>query len=412
MLKNTSFRSILLVAILCVSLPTFAQQRVVAEVKKSIDGLTTTVAGYKAALSKVKPALTHPESCNKAETWYVAGRTCFGLYDKYVDTRRVGAAVNALAMADALVEGYSYMERALQLDTIYQLDKQGNYKLDSKTGQPRYKTKYSADIVSRYRSHLNDFKWAGSEYYNVKRWGDAWQAWDGFLAIARQASVPDSVRGQVRYYQALSDWQQGKLQEAVDQFADARQLGYNAKEAYDYALICLSDLGNDKAIVELARSAYERFGSADAQYIRILINDHIGEQRFAQAALLLDEAIAQNPNEAELYNLKGLVVEQQEGIEAALPLYERSIDLNPDDARSQFNVGRYYFNKATMIEEANPRLSLRALRKKVNPVYEQALPHLERSYELDPSNDDVRNALRTIYYKLGNAAKLEALDGK
>jgi hypothetical protein len=24
----------------------------------------------------------------------------------------------------------------------------------------------------------------------------------------------------------------------------------------------------------------------------------------------------------------------------------------------------------------------------------------------------VRNALRTIYYKLGNAAKLEALDGK
>gem|GEM_PF-4939431 len=48
----------------------------------------------------------------------------------------------------------------------------------------------------------------------------------------------------------------------------------------------------------------------------------------------------------------------------------------------------------------------------MNPVYEQALPHLERSYELDPSNDDVRNALRTIYYKLGNAAKLEALDGK
>ena len=46
----------------------------------------------------------------------------------------------------------------------------------------------------------------------------------------------------------------------------------------------------------------------------------------------------------------------------------------------------------------------------VNPIYREALPYLERSYVINPNNDDVRNALRAIYYKLGEADKLQALE--
>ena len=222
--------------------------------------------------------------------------------------------------------------------------------------------------------------------------------------------MTDSIKGQVRYFQAITRWQQSEHVQAVELFAQARQLGYRTKDVYDYALICLSDLNDEQGIVALAAEAYERFGTADAQYIRILINDDINHHRFDRAALRLDEAIAAHSTDAELYNLKGLVVEQQQNIEAALPLFEKSVELNPDDARSRFNVGRYYYNKAMAVEDANPRLSLKALRKKVNPIYEQALPHLERAYQLDPTNDDVRNALRTIYYKQGNANRLNELE--
>ena len=53
-----------------------------------------------------------------------------------------------------------------------------------------------------------------------------------------------------------------------------------------------------------------------------------------------------------------------------------------------------------------------AFRKQVIPLYREAMPYMERAHELDPNNDDVTNALRNIYYKLGEGRKLEALDRK
>ena len=38
------------------------------------------------------------------------------------------------------------------------------------------------------------------------------------------------------------------------------------------------------------------------------------------------------------------------------------------------------------------------------------MPYFEKSMALDPTNDEVVNALRNIYYKLGEGKKLEAMD--
>ena len=106
----------------------------------------------------------------------------------------------------------------------------------------------------------------------------------------------------------------------------------------------------------------------------------------------------------------GLVLEQQEGINQALPHFERCIQLDPNHPQGLFNVGRYYYNEATLVAERYPRLSGRALSRKAEPLYKEALPYLEKSYQIDPTNEDVRNALRNIYYHLGDAAKLQALE--
>jgi hypothetical protein len=48
----------------------------------------------------------------------------------------------------------------------------------------------------------------------------------------------------------------------------------------------------------------------------------------------------------------------------------------------------------------------------VNPIYREALPYLEKSYELNPNNEELVNALRDIYYKLGEAQKLQAIESR
>lgn len=316
-----------------------------------------------------------------------------------------------------MLDGYDCLMHAMSLDTIREYDKNGKPRIDKKTGKPKAKTRFSGDIVDQLAKHIEDFNVAGGELYNTKEWDGAIRAWQVYLDVLndrriQKAPVADSQIGQTLYYQAISLWQKGEHAEAAERFAQARNHGYTKKEAFDYALVCLSAVGNDDGIVNLAREAYDIYGTADPQYARILINNYINHKQLDKAAVLIDEMIGIEPDDAELQNLKGLVVEQKEGLEKAFPYFERSVELDDNNASALFNLGRYYYNDAAKVAESNSKLSAKALARKVNPIYKKAQPYLEKAYRLDPDNEDARNALRTIYYKLGDAKRLDALEHK
>ena len=72
-------------------------------------------------------------------------------------------------------------------------------------------------------------------------------------------------------------------------------------------------------------------------------------------------------------------------------------------------MGRYFYNKA-METRQNSRLYGKRLADLVNPIYREALPYFEKSYAINPNNRELVNALRDIYYKLGEADKLQAIE--
>ena len=72
-------------------------------------------------------------------------------------------------------------------------------------------------------------------------------------------------------------------------------------------------------------------------------------------------------------------------------------------------MGRFFYNKA-METRQHSSLYGKKLADLVNPIYREALPYLEKSFAINPNNEDVRNALRDIYYKLGEADKLQAIE--
>ena len=392
------------------------QQLLINQAKKSISGLSTTVNTYEQAFNKFKPALTNDETRNRAETWALANRIKIEQFDKYMDNRRVGKKIDIKAMGHTLLDAYDYSINALKLDTIHILDKKGQPEIDKKTKRPRVRTKYSKEVVNRLVEHHDNYRTMGSELYNVKDWDGAYKAWDYYCQMAarnddRRWLKPDSIIAEVRYYQGIAAWQKTDTIDAVRLFSIARHMGYNRKEAYDYALVCLSDLGNEQEVVKLAWEAYLKFGTSDPQYIRILINYYLGLLDYSGANGLIDEAMEANPNDDELLNLKGLVVETYHDIYEAFPYYQRCIELNDSNASGLFNVGRFFYNKA-METRQNSNLYGKKLADLVNPIYREALPYLEKSYEINPHNPDVVNALRDIYYKLGEADKLQAIESR
>lgn len=390
------------------------QHLAVDQAKKAITGLTMTVDSYNKAFNKLAPALTNDETRNRPETWALANRIKIEQYDKYMDNRRVGKKIDVKAMGHTLLDAYDYSLNALKLDTIHILDKNGNPVIDKKTNRPKVKTKYSKEVVNRLVEHHDAYRIAGSELYNIKDWDGAYKAWDYYCLMATRTDdprwqKPDSIVAEVRYYQGITAWQKADTIDAIRLFSMARNGGYNHKEAFDYALVCLSDLGNDAEVVRLAWEAYLKFGTSDPQYIRILINDFISREDYSGANDLIDEAMEAAPMDDELLNLKGLIVESKEDIYEAFPYYQRCIELNDSNALGQFNVGRYFYNKA-METRQHSRLYGKQLANLVNPMYREALPYLEKSYVLNPHNPDLVNALRDIYYKLGEADKLQAIE--
>ena len=406
--------AIILCFLLSLPLTVSGQQLAVNEAKKAISGLSMTVDSYNKAFSKLKPALTNEQTKDRAETWALASRIKFEQFDKYMDNRRVGKKIDVRAMCHTLIDAYDYSMEAFRLDTTFILDKKGQPEIDKRTKRPKYKIKFSKEVSDRLMEHHDNYRIAGSELYNIKDWDGAYKAWDYYCRLASRVGdlrwiKPDSLVAEVRYYQGITAWQRTDTIDAVRLFSIARRSGYDRKEVYDYALVCLNDLGDEMAVVRLAGEAFKKFGTSDPQYVRILINDFVSREDYSGANELLDKAIMANPYDDELQNLKGLVIESQENIYEALPYYQRCIELNENNAQGQFNVGRYFYNKA-METRQNSRLIGKPLSNLVNPIYREALPYLEKSFQLNPGNEDVRNALRDIYYKLGEADKLQALE--
>ena len=406
--------AIILITVVAVAFHVTAQHQLLAQAKKDISGLTMTVDSYNKAFNKFKPALTNDETRNRAETWALANRIKIELYDKYMDNRRVGKNIDVKAMGHSLIDAYDYSINALHLDTIHVLDKKGQPVIDKKTKRPKVRTKYSKDVVNRLVEHHDNYRIAGSELYNVKDWDGAYKAWDYYCQMAARTDDPrwakaDTVVAEVRYYQGIAAWQMTDTIDAVRLFSIARHSGYNHKEVYDYALVCLSDLGNEEEVVKLAWEAFLKYGTSDPQYIRILINSYLSREDFSGANDLLDDALEASPNDDELLNLKGLVIESKESIYEAFPYYQRCIELNDSNASGLFNVGRYFYNKA-METRQNSRLYGKKLADLVNPIYREALPYLEKSYAINPNNPELVNALRDIYYKLGEADKLQSIE--
>lgn len=398
----------------------FAQKNLVDDVEHSIGGFDVKLDTYKDAAAKILPALENAESKDDAKTWFVAGRVNFGIYDQCFTSMQLGQDIDKALMGKSIITAYDYFKTALPLDTVKQTNKDGSYKMDKK-GNIKVKTKYSKDIVNTLVGHHNDFQIAGSLLYELQDYKAAAQAWGIYVDLPTSGiadrdkfAAPDTTIAQIAFYRGVAAWQGQELQAAVDAFAQARKLGYDKKDAYDYAMNCYADMGNNDGIVAIAKEALPLFGDEDVQYINIIINDQVNKGNFDEANRLVEEALAKQADNAQLYNVKGVILEQQKDDEGALAAFKKAVELDPKYLQGQFNAGRVIIKEAVRLQSENESLSTNQYQKvretQILPLYKEAVPYLEAAYALDNTDTQIKNLLRNIYYQLGEDTKLDLLE--
>ena len=366
-----------------------AQQKLVAEVSKTVSASGNKVPALQAALTQLQPAFSNPETKDNVLTWYTAGKASFGIYDALLGEKMLKKEVNTGDMASALINGFNYYSKALPLDTVPEVNKDGSPKIDKKTGQAKVKTKYSAEIQSSLLAHVNDFLTIGNSCLGAQDWANAQAAFSTYCDIqnsafgkAKLTAQPDSVMGEIRFFEGY----------AADMNNANAFKGYQAAKPLGYA----------------KNQVAERVAAA----LGSMAQQAVDAKDYAKAYKIVDKAIEGDPNDANIYDLRGRIAEMDStaGMKVAVEYYKKAVELDPSNVDALYNYARFYTSRAAEFISANPNMVDKDLRPKIQPDLEEAIKYMEKAHQIDKERSDIKRMLGRVYYMLGQNDKADALD--
>ncbi|MDE6109571.1 MAG: hypothetical protein K2F72_04715, partial [Muribaculaceae bacterium] len=355
----------------------------------------------------VTPAFTDPETATLAQTWYIPGKAAYLQYDDLYGVKTLGKLPEGgeVLMGNLLIDGYGYFTKALPFDS-----------LPNEKG--KVKPKYSKEIHSTIAGHYTDYNNAAIAFWEAKDYGKAYEAWELFCTIPGKFNVnapADTTMGEIRYNQALAAWQNENYEAALASFLKAKDLGYTKKNLYDYAIAVASQAKNDDAVYNLAKEAQGLYGKEDPNYVGYMINRYLQNQQFDEAYTIIDEAIANDPDNAQYYVVKGILLSENGKKAEAKDFFKKAIALDAANSMALYQYGRALCEEAYALGDTaptSPKESEIFFEEKIKPLFLEAADYLERAYDEDNNNTDALRYLENAYYNLRDEQKLQDVQNR
>ncbi len=318
-----------------------------------------------------------------AQSLFLQGKAALEKFDKLAE-EQLKAQVQNPGAPDAtlgertqyLLEGMALLQQALPLDSVKETDKHGQYKIDKKTGLPKIKTKFSKDIVPLLVNHVTDVASIGNAALQAEDWTNSYKAFSAYAKILEAPSMgltpTKEARAEVGFFEGYSAYMLKDYENAFAALKRAVDLGYTENKAPDFKNSCVANI----------------------------VQRYIDDKKIADAHTYIDGLIASEPTNAFNQDIKGFVTEQDKGMAAALPFYEKAAELDPNFADAYLNIGRCMYKAAQDVIDNNPNATDKDLAPKLVPMYEKMLPIFEKVKSLDAENTQAGRFIDDIKYKL------------
>lgn len=293
-----------------------------------------------------------------AEQLFKSGKEAFAAYDKDLGVMQMNPdKVDKNLMAENLLKGFADLEKALPLDSVKQLNKDGSLK--------KIKTKYSKDIVPLLTSHINDLLTVGDNFYQEEKHAEASAVYDKYcqmikspMAVANNVPQPaDTIMGQIYFLKGLCDYNIKKHLEAFVAFDQSEKYGFTGAlfgvKTSDYKAACL------------------------ASYLQTLLE----KKDYTNAYTLLQKSIEQEPNNGTYVCMLGDVLsnDSTKTADEAINAYKKAIQLNPNYAEALYRAGYGLWKKVQEYLNAHPDATNEQAAPVIVPIYEEALGYLEKA---------------------------------
>lgn len=386
---------------------TFAQEKLVKEVERMAkkDG-----SNLNEARKILQPALEHPETKDKAKTWYVAGLVEETDVERSYLQLQLGQKVNEQSFYNALDKMVDYYVKAYELDEKAE-GRKNKLKRREREGIEGAISTYYGFLVNAGSLYLENENFERAHYF-FKRFGDVKKL---PMFADSPVAVEDSMSMQIAFFSAYTASQmENNLQNAIAEYEAIKNVPYRQNDVYQLlaqSYVMAEDTVN---FLNTLQEGAELFPE-EQFYLYNMINVYIRQGRNDEAKAYLDKAIVANPNNEQLYFVLATVHEQgfkdAEGAEAN---YRKALEINPEYGDAIIGLGRIYYNEAVMIRSAANAITDTAEYEKenakANELFKQALPYFERAVEIQPESNEYMMALRGIYYNLGMDEKVAEIE--
>lgn len=402
---------------LLVSGTAVAQENVLKEAER---GLKVEVPNHEAIAKMLEGAMADPTTAENVKTWYLAGKNAFQTWQTGWEQLQIGGNPDKVKMSKAIVDGFDYYTKAFTMDTII-----------TDPVKNKFKAKYSKEMAKTIAGNTNNFYDAGVYLYEVNDLKNAYRAWEIFTMIPSMsqlgkeapAAPADSIMAQTYYNMGIFAFQADMKPESLRSFLKAAEYG-QGEVAYDNALSMAAELNDIEAMERIANEGFNKYGKQT--YIGSLVNVYVKNGDFEKARTMVNKALEANPDNAVLYNVKGVLIENRTNDETispeeaerctveAMENYRKAVELDSNNADARFNYGRVIANKAykTSDDAADCTNDEYAKLKEevINPLFHEAATHLEKSIEINPeANRQAFVILKNIYYNLNDEANMKRI---
>lgn len=380
------------------------QASLVKDVERQLKGSNPDNAK---AMEAIQPALTNPETSNTMMPWYLAGKAGFGIYDDAFLQQSLGNELKGeqkVAAGKGLLDGYNYYIKALHLDSLP--DEKG-----------KVKPKKSKEIISQLVGAYPHFRNAGVFLFDNQKYDEAYDAWEVYVNLPNNPLLgnkapkadPDTIVGQIIFYQGVAALSNNQSQKALDKMRQVIPTGFNNIYVYTYGTEAARRLGDTASMLEFAQNGYEKYGTEDVSLIGQLINAKLEARDYPAAFDLVSQAIEKtDPSNvsmiSQLYDIRGVIYEQDGKIEAAINDFNKAIDVNPNAAKAYYDRGRMKFNSALeKADQSNDTIS-----DEIKNQFLSAIEDFKKAYELDDTMSQIPGNIYLAYYKLGAGYESDA----
>lgn len=346
-----------------------------ALMSQDLDGAKKSLLSAK---NWIDEAVEHPDTKESVKTLFYQGKIYLGL--SMLGLMSDDAELKELATEENAQKGIDALKKS------YELDSKGRYRDDIKT----------MAFMVREQSIRE-----GVKQFQEQKFEQAMELFETSVVMMDVIGQTDSL---AIYNMALAADRSKNFEKAFEYYDKAAQVGYNVPGSYTLASNALREQGKNDEALAYVKTAREKFPN-DQDLIIQMVNIALSSGDNEVAEKSLNDAIAKDPENKQLYFAIGTVYDQLGKNEEAVKSFEKAIQIDPKYEDAVYSLGAHYVNLAAAQFEEASKMKLgdpdyEALKKESEENYKKAIPHLERSLELNPQNVDVINTLFQLYRKL------------